>query len=103
MVATIPAGCEGSANFMFQILNSLTRVLRHFTELFFKFGYLTEATERPLLKSGSIFYWLQITISFESKSYNSQVGVPLSVVAINEKHNLGIFEGRYFNSWRNKI
>jgi alanine racemase len=26
------------------------------------------------------------------KSYNSQVGVPLSIVAINEKHNLGIFE-----------
>jgi UDP-N-acetylmuramyl pentapeptide synthase len=27
----------------------------------------------------------------KSKSYNSQ-DVPLSVVAINEKHNLGIFE-----------
>lgn len=26
------------------------------------------------------------------KSYNSQVGVPLSVFGINEKHNLGIFE-----------
>lgn len=26
------------------------------------------------------------------KSYNSQVGVPLSVLSINEKHNLGIFE-----------
>src|SRR5690606_20677976 len=26
------------------------------------------------------------------KSYNSQVGVPLSVIAINEKHNLGLFE-----------
>ena len=26
------------------------------------------------------------------KSYNSQVGVPLSVIAINEQHNLGIFE-----------
>jgi UDP-N-acetylmuramyl pentapeptide synthase len=26
------------------------------------------------------------------KSYNSQVGVPLSVIAINEKHNLGYFE-----------
>ncbi len=26
------------------------------------------------------------------KSYNSQVGVPLSVVAINENHNFGIFE-----------
>ncbi|KAA5538056.1 bifunctional UDP-N-acetylmuramoyl-tripeptide:D-alanyl-D-alanine ligase/alanine racemase [Paenimyroides baculatum] len=26
------------------------------------------------------------------KSYNSQVGVPLSVIAINEEHNLGIFE-----------
>ena len=26
------------------------------------------------------------------KSYNSQIGVPLSVIAINEQHNLGIFE-----------
>lgn len=26
------------------------------------------------------------------KSYNSQIGVPLSVLGINEKHNLGIFE-----------
>jgi alanine racemase len=26
------------------------------------------------------------------KSYNSQVGVPLSIFAINEKHNLGVFE-----------
>nr|MBF6609129.1 bifunctional UDP-N-acetylmuramoyl-tripeptide:D-alanyl-D-alanine ligase/alanine racemase [Flavobacterium sp.] len=26
------------------------------------------------------------------KSYNSQVGVPLSIISINEKHNLGIFE-----------
>lgn len=26
------------------------------------------------------------------KSYNSQVGVPLSVIGINEQHNLGIFE-----------
>ena len=26
------------------------------------------------------------------KSYNSQIGVPLSIIAINEKHNLGIFE-----------
>jgi Alr-MurF fusion protein len=26
------------------------------------------------------------------KSYNSQVGVPLSVISINDKHNLGIFE-----------
>jgi alanine racemase len=25
------------------------------------------------------------------KSYNSQIGVPLSVIAINEQHNLGIF------------
>src|SRR5690606_26218 len=26
------------------------------------------------------------------KSYNSQIGVPLSVLGINEQHNLGIFE-----------
>ena len=32
------------------------------------------------------------TIIKSPKSYNSQVGVPLSVIAINENHNLGIFE-----------
>ena len=26
------------------------------------------------------------------KSYNSQVGVPLSIISINDKHNLGVFE-----------
>lgn len=32
------------------------------------------------------------TICRSPKSYNSQVGVPLSVWQLNEKHNLGIFE-----------
>jgi alanine racemase len=27
------------------------------------------------------------------KSYNSQIGVPLSVIAINEQHNLGFLAG----------
>jgi alanine racemase len=34
------------------------------------------------------------------KSYNSQIGVPLSVIAINEQHNLGILS-RNFNGFRN--
>ena len=33
------------------------------------------------------------------KSYNSQIGVPLSVWQINEKHNLGIFEARNIPAW----
>ncbi|UOK43347.1 MULTISPECIES: bifunctional UDP-N-acetylmuramoyl-tripeptide:D-alanyl-D-alanine ligase/alanine racemase [Flavobacterium] len=42
--------------------------------------------------------WLNFLLSPEynvirsPKSYNSQVGVPLSVIGINERHNLGIFE-----------
>ncbi len=42
--------------------------------------------------------WLNFVLSPDfniirsPKSYNSQVGVPLSVLGINEKHNLGIFE-----------
>jgi alanine racemase len=42
--------------------------------------------------------WLNFLLSPEyiiirsPKSYNSQVGVPLSVIGINEHHNLGIFE-----------
>src|SRR5690606_1047376 len=31
-------------------------------------------------------------IARSPKSYNSQVGVPLSVLGINENHNFGIFE-----------
>lgn len=34
----------------------------------------------------------EYTIIKSPKSYNSQVGVPLSVIGINEYHNLGIFE-----------
>lgn len=42
--------------------------------------------------------WLNFLLSPDNsivrspKSYNSQVGVPLSIFGINEKHNLGIFE-----------
>lgn len=42
--------------------------------------------------------WLNFLLSSDfnvirnPKSYNSQVGVPLSVISINENHNLGIFE-----------
>jgi alanine racemase len=37
------------------------------------------------------------------KSYNSQIGVPLSVIAINEQHNLGILKPEFqrFPKWKN--
>jgi len=54
-----------------------------------------------ILKSGLktiVKEWLNFLLSPDfniirsPKSYNSQVGVPLSVISINGKHNLGIFE-----------
>jgi hypothetical protein len=37
------------------------------------------------------------------KSYNSQVGVPLSIFAINEKHNMGILKQEFLPLMRWKI
>lgn len=36
--------------------------------------------------------WLDFSIVRSPKSYNSQIGVPLSILQINAEHNLGIFE-----------
>jgi len=36
--------------------------------------------------------WQDFSIVRSPKSYNSQIGVPLSVLQINDEHNLGIFE-----------
>lgn len=36
--------------------------------------------------------WKNFSIVRSPKSYNSQIGVPLSILQINDSHNLGIFE-----------
>jgi alanine racemase len=96
VVATIPAGCEGSANF-YVVPNTLI-ALQEFAAFYrtlFQIPIigLTGSNGKTIVKE-----WLNFLLAPDyniirsPKSYNSQVGVPLSVVAINEKHNLGIFE-----------
>ncbi|NRS89719.1 alanine racemase [Flavobacterium sp. 7E] len=96
VVTYIPEGYEDKANFLV-VKNTLT-ALQEFagyyrSQFHFPVIGLTGSNGKTIVKE-----WLNFLLSPDfnvirsPKSYNSQVGVPLSVVAINEKHNLGIFE-----------
>ncbi|RTY70605.1 bifunctional UDP-N-acetylmuramoyl-tripeptide:D-alanyl-D-alanine ligase/alanine racemase [Flavobacterium sp. LB2P53] len=96
VVTHIPEDCEGKANF-YVVTNTLL-ALQQFAAAyrsFFDFPVigLTGSNGKTIVKE-----WLNFLLSPDynvirsPKSYNSQIGVPLSVIAINEKHNLGIFE-----------
>ncbi len=96
VVTFIPKECEGKANF-YVVPNTLT-ALQEFAAFYrslFQIPVigLTGSNGKTIVKE-----WLNFLLAPDyniirsPKSYNSQVGVPLSVVAINEKHNLGIFE-----------
>ncbi|RTZ00026.1 bifunctional UDP-N-acetylmuramoyl-tripeptide:D-alanyl-D-alanine ligase/alanine racemase [Flavobacterium sp. RSP49] len=96
VVTHIPEDCEGKANF-YVVTNTLL-ALQQFAAAyrsFFDFPIigLTGSNGKTIVKE-----WLNFLLSPDynvirsPKSYNSQIGVPLSVIAINEKHNLGIFE-----------
>jgi alanine racemase len=96
VVEYIPENCHGKANFL--VVKSTLQALQNFAayhrNLFdFPIIGLTGSNGKTIVKE-----WLNFLLSPDyniirsPKSYNSQVGVPLSVVAINEKHNLGIFE-----------
>lgn len=96
VVTYIPEDCEGKANFMVveNTLNALQQFAAYYRNLFqFPVIGLTGSNGKTIVKE-----WLNFLLSPDyniirsPKSYNSQVGVPLSVIAINEKHNLGIFE-----------
>ncbi|MBS7254921.1 bifunctional UDP-N-acetylmuramoyl-tripeptide:D-alanyl-D-alanine ligase/alanine racemase [Flavobacterium branchiicola] len=96
VVQYIPENVKDKANFLvvkntlsaFQQLAAFYRDLYHFPVI-----GLTGSNGKTIVKE-----WLNFLLSPDyniirsPKSYNSQVGVPLSVLAINEKHNLGIFE-----------
>ncbi|PXY45193.1 bifunctional UDP-N-acetylmuramoyl-tripeptide:D-alanyl-D-alanine ligase/alanine racemase [Flavobacterium hydrophilum] len=95
-VEYIPENCEGKANFLVvkSTLEALQKFAAHHRNLFdFPVIGLTGSNGKTIVKE-----WLNFLLSPDyniirsPKSYNSQVGVPLSVIAINEKHNLGIFE-----------
>lgn len=96
VVTHIPSNCSGKANFL--VVENTTRALQQFAAYYrslFNFPIigLTGSNGKTIVKE-----WLNFLLSPDynvirsPKSYNSQVGVPLSIIAINEKHNLGIFE-----------
>jgi alanine racemase len=96
VVLHIPEGCADKANFLIveDTLGALQQFAAYYRSLFdFPVIGLTGSNGKTIVKE-----WLNFLFSPDfnvirsPKSYNSQVGVPLSIFAINEKHNLGIFE-----------
>ena len=96
VVTHIPEECEGKANFFVveNTLAALQQFAANYRSLFnFPIIGLTGSNGKTIVKE-----WLNFLLSPDynvirsPKSYNSQIGVPLSVISINEKHNLGIFE-----------
>jgi len=96
VVTYVPEDCKGKANFLIveNTLDALQQFATYYRGLFkFPVIGLTGSNGKTIVKE-----WLNFLLSPDfnvirsPKSYNSQVGVPLSVIAINEKHNLGIFE-----------
>ena len=96
VVNYIPEILNDKANFLI-VDNSLTALQNfasYYRSLFhFPIIGITGSNGKTIIKE-----WLNFLLSPDyniirsPKSYNSQVGVPLSVIAINENHNLGIFE-----------
>ncbi|OIV42721.1 bifunctional UDP-N-acetylmuramoyl-tripeptide:D-alanyl-D-alanine ligase/alanine racemase [Flavobacterium johnsoniae] len=96
VVQYIPENVKDKANFFVvkNTLKALQELAGYYRQLFdFPIIGLTGSNGKTIVKE-----WLNFLLSPDyniirsPKSYNSQVGVPLSVIAINEKHNLGIFE-----------
>ncbi len=96
VVNYIPKGLEGKANFLVvdNTLFALQQTAAYYRSLFsFPIIGITGSNGKTIVKE-----WLNFLLRFDyriirsPKSYNSQVGVALSVLAINEKHDLGIFE-----------
>lgn len=96
VVNYIPHNVENKANFLVvkNTLESLQQFAAyHRSQFNFPIIGITGSNGKTIVKE-----WLNFLLSPDyniirsPKSYNSQVGVPLSIVAINEKHNLGIFE-----------
>lgn len=96
VVTYIPEAFSTKANFL--VVENTLRALQQFAAYhrsLFNFPVIgiTGSNGKTIVKE-----WLNFLLSPDyniirsPKSYNSQVGVPLSVIAINEKHNLGIFE-----------
>ncbi len=96
VVSYIPKDLEKKASFILveNTLEALQKFAVYYRELFdFPVIGITGSNGKTIVKE-----WLNFLLSPDynairsPKSFNSQVGVPLSIIAINEKHNLGIFE-----------
>jgi len=96
VVTHVPDEVRGQANFLIveNTLDALQQFAAYYRNLFdFPVIGITGSNGKTIVKE-----WLNFLLGPDHniirspKSYNSQVGVPLSVISINEKHNLGIFE-----------
>nr|WP_294773725.1 bifunctional UDP-N-acetylmuramoyl-tripeptide:D-alanyl-D-alanine ligase/alanine racemase [uncultured Flavobacterium sp.] len=96
VVTHIPETVAEKANFLVveNTLEALQKFASYYRSLFdFPIIGITGSNGKTIIKE-----WLNFLLSPDyniirsPKSYNSQVGVPLSILGINEKHNLGIFE-----------
>ena len=96
VVTHIPDNLKNKANYLIveNTLMALQEFATYYRQLFdFRVIGITGSNGKTIVKE-----WLNFLLSPDyniirsPKSYNSQVGVPLSVIAINEHHNLGIFE-----------
>lgn len=96
VVTAVPENLKDKANFLLveNSLVALQEFAAYYRNLYqFPIIGVTGSNGKTIVKE-----WLNFllnpdyTIIRSPKSYNSQVGVPLSVISINEKHNLGIFE-----------
>ena len=96
VVTHIPEELSNKATFLVveNTLDALQRYAAYHRSLFkFPVFGLTGSNGKTIVKE-----WLNFLLNPDfniirsPKSYNSQVGVPLSVISINDKHNLGIFE-----------
>jgi Alr-MurF fusion protein len=96
VVEYIPENLNDKANFLI-VENTLVAFQKFATFYRSQFDFpiigITGSNGKTIVKE-----WLNFLLSPDyniirsPKSYNSQVGVPLSILGINEKHNLGIFE-----------
>ncbi len=96
VVSKIPEHLAQKANFLLveNTTEALQSLAAYYRSLFdFPVIGVTGSNGKTIIKE-----WINFLLSPDynivrsPKSYNSQVGVPLSVMAIDEKHNFGIFE-----------
>lgn len=96
VVEKIPDNLKDKANFFIvdNTLNALQKTAIFYRNQFnFPFIGITGSNGKTIVKEWLNFLLSQdYTIVRNPKSYNSQVGVPLSIFGCNENHNLGIFE-----------